>query len=528
MCVTIAAASHRHNTSYHQKTCYHQKASHRHKTGYRLAPGYVLRLYVRRSVCRSVLGIAGICGLLSGVIYPAEAAADSGPVVLAAEVVRSLIQHPEVSEANARVCQAIHRLGLSKAEARPKFDLSITGGRQVLEQIKGQSGRPDGRGASESGFRSVPRTFFNPLGREAVPDEEVSGAHRRDYTHRSRNNIYDGTVSVRYNLVDWGQNSSAIEVQRLRHQVAQLEARATLADRSFQLLSLAIRLAMIEQSLVAQQQTADLIADEVASIEARVRAGAGRLAELREAKLLQLDADIAINRTSAERDLFIERLSLEYDLSVDDAAHYLQVYLQNRPEPLQFLEPAETSQARALRLQIASADYEERQIKGSRYMQIDGVAEGTIFDLADYEDEYEVIARLEFRMPLYDGGTASARLRETAWRSRELESAVQKQHREHAANSELAALQFRQIDRQIEEESARLGELESRLTSVQARQGQTVVAPLAIANLHLQIGRAKTRLIELRMEREEVRGRALFLAEELAAVLQLKFGENGC
>ena len=112
-----------------------------------------------------MLGIAGIWGLLSGVI----AAADTGPAVLAAEVARSLIQHPEVSEANARVCQAIHRLGLSKAEARPKFDLSISGGRQFLERIKGQSSRPDRRGASEAGgFRSVPRTFSNPLGREAV------------------------------------------------------------------------------------------------------------------------------------------------------------------------------------------------------------------------------------------------------------------------------------------------------------------------------------------------------------------------
>ena len=126
MCVTVAATSHRHNTSYHQKTGYHQKTSHRHKTSHRQAPGYVLRLHARRSV----LGIVGICGLLSGVIYPAEAAADTGPVVLAAEVARSLIQHPEVSEANARVCQAIHRLGLSKAEARPKLDLSISGGRQ--------------------------------------------------------------------------------------------------------------------------------------------------------------------------------------------------------------------------------------------------------------------------------------------------------------------------------------------------------------------------------------------------------------
>ena len=114
MCVTVAAAS------------------HRHKTSHRSVPGYLLRFYARRSLRRSVLGIAGIWGLLSGVIYPAEAAADTGPAVLAADVARSLIQHPEVSEANARVCQAIRRLGLSKAEARPKFDLSIGGaGRNI-------------------------------------------------------------------------------------------------------------------------------------------------------------------------------------------------------------------------------------------------------------------------------------------------------------------------------------------------------------------------------------------------------------
>ena len=158
MCVTVAAASHRH------------KISHRHKTSHCPAPGYLLRLYARRSV----FGIAGICSLLSGVIYHAEAAADTGPAVLAAGVARSLIQHPEVSEANARVCQAIHRLGLSKAEARPKLDLSISGGRQVLERIKGQSGRPDRRGASEAGgYRSVPRTISNLSEREAIPDEEV-------------------------------------------------------------------------------------------------------------------------------------------------------------------------------------------------------------------------------------------------------------------------------------------------------------------------------------------------------------------
>ena len=53
---------------------------------------------------------------------------------------QSLLQHPHVAEANARVCQAIHRLGLNKAQARPQISLSVSGGRQLLERIKGSTG----------------------------------------------------------------------------------------------------------------------------------------------------------------------------------------------------------------------------------------------------------------------------------------------------------------------------------------------------------------------------------------------------
>ena len=431
-----------------------------------------------------------------------------------------------MAEANARVCQSIHRLGLSKAEARPQLGLEISGGRQIVERVKGEGGRPDNRGPSESG--TDPNTT-DILGRPIpLSDDEISGAHKRDYAHRSRDNIYDGTLSVRYRLVDWGQNSAAIEAQNLRYEVAQIGAQKTLADRSFQLLRLAMRLARTQKMLAEQQNAADLVALETASIETRVRAGAGRLAELLEAKLLVLDADIDINRTRANRDQLIEQIKLDYDLGADDAAHVFEVYIQHRPESLQFLEPADTSAARALRLQLATTTHEERQIKGSRYMQIDGVLDGTMFDLADYEDEYELVGRLEFRMPLYDGGTAAARLRETAWRAHELKSAEQNQHRQHAADSELGALRFRQLEREIGESSARLTELENRLISVQARQGQTAVSPLEIANLQRQIGGARTQLVELQMDREEVRSQTLFLAEELTSVLQLKIGDNGC
>ena len=385
---------------------------------------------------KPMLGLAAIC-LVSGVAPHGPAGADTALLALAPEVTRALLQHPEVAEANARVCQSVHRLGLSKAESRPQLGLEISGGRQIVERVKGQDNRPDNRGPSESGRDPEKIDFLrNPTG--ALSDDQVSGAHKRDYAHRSRDNIYDGTLSVRYRLVDWGQNSAAIEAQNLRYEVAQIEAQTTLADRSFQLLRLAMRLARTQKMLAEQQKAADLIALETASIEARVRAGAGRLAELREAKLLVLDADIDINRTRANRDQLIEQIKLDYDLGADDAAHIFAVYMQHRPEPLKFLEPADTSAARALRLQLATTTHEERQIKGSRYMQIDGVLDGTMFDLADYEDEYELVGRLEFRMPLYDGGTAAARLRETDWRARELKSAEQNHHFTFVMRSEPA------------------------------------------------------------------------------------------
>jgi len=63
---------------------------------------------------KPILGLAGLC-LLPGLVPFGSASADTALITLASEVTRSLLQHPEVAEANARVCQSIHRLDLSKA-----------------------------------------------------------------------------------------------------------------------------------------------------------------------------------------------------------------------------------------------------------------------------------------------------------------------------------------------------------------------------------------------------------------------------
>ena len=276
---------------------------------------------------------------------------------------QSLLQHPQVAEANARVCQAIHRLGLNKAEARPQISLSISGGRQLLERIKGSNGRPDYRGSAESGQITVPAvtttttdggiTVSSTRAAYQRPDpdidsDDISGAFKRDYSHRARNNIYDGTVSVRYSLIDWGQSSGAIESQRLQHLISRIAADGVLGERSFQLLSFAVRLSRVEQLLAGQKDTAAQINEQGEVVEARVKAGADRLTALREIKLLALDIEIEINRLTAERDQLLEGLNIEYGLNDADAKHIMDIYLANRPQELAFLEPSQTSQARAL------------------------------------------------------------------------------------------------------------------------------------------------------------------------------------
>ena len=74
---------------------------------------------------KPILGLAGLC-LLSGLVPFGSASADTALITLAPGVTRSLLQHPEVAKANARVCQSIHRLGLSEAEARPQLGLEIS------------------------------------------------------------------------------------------------------------------------------------------------------------------------------------------------------------------------------------------------------------------------------------------------------------------------------------------------------------------------------------------------------------------
>ena len=123
------------------------------------------------------------------------------------------------------------------------------------------------------------------------------------------------------------------------------------------------------------------------------------------------------------------------------------------PDDLPVLLADRTDKAHALRLRKRQVAHEAEGIRGSRY-PVDGVPRH--YDVTD-EDEYELVV-IEMTMPLYDGGTAMARLRETDWRARELQSSLDALYRNHARESESLAQRVHQLVREESEALARRDE----------------------------------------------------------------------
>ena len=433
---------------------------------------------------------------------------------------QAVLLDPKVAEANARACQMAHRLGLARAEGRPKVNASITGSRQIVGRIKKVPTAEtvidaDGR------IRRIPAPHY-------AEEIKQSGAHTREFDHREKNNIYDGKVSVRHTFVDWGQRSNRTEARTLALQVARIDALGVMRERSHEMLRLALLLRRTTDILAVRRGNFDAVQGDVASVRARVEAGVGRMSDLREAQLVALDEEIAINRAQADYDQIRDRLAAEFDIDEADARDLVQTFLTRRPTGLAVLQADRSDKAHAIRLRTREVTHEAAEIRGSRYPKLDGVIEGTIFDMTDYEDEYEVVGRVEITMPLYDGGTARARLRETAWREKELKSSLEALTRDHNREMEGLAQQFHQQTREETEALARRDELMAQFRSLQERLGKTVNSPLALARVRAQIGAAETRLVELRSEQELVRARALMIAERIDDTLGLSMKDSSC
>ena len=200
--------------------------------------------------------------------------------VLPVKLRQAILLDPKVAEMSARACQMAHRLGLARAEGRPKITASLTGSRQIVGRIKKVPP------VTERRFENGRIVDIREHGAEEI---QRSGAHTREFDHREKNNIYDGKVTFRHTIADWGQRSSRAESRSLNWQAAQIDARVVMRERSHDLLQLSLTLRRSDAVIATLKANFDKVSAEVDAVRARVEAGAGRLSNHREAQLVLLD-----------------------------------------------------------------------------------------------------------------------------------------------------------------------------------------------------------------------------------------------
>jgi len=133
--------------------------------------------------------------LMTGLV-PRNAGVPVQPIAASAAVQRSLFSHPALQAGRARTCQALYRLGLNKAEAKPQVSGSISGQRELYGHYKDSNNTDKDRA-----------------------ETRVASEHELD--------VYDVEVRLRHKLWDWNVTNN-----RIRAELAKLAVTAIRSELS--------------------------------------------------------------------------------------------------------------------------------------------------------------------------------------------------------------------------------------------------------------------------------------------------------
>ncbi len=419
------------------------------------------------------------------------------PIAVSVAVQRSLFDHPAMQAGRARTCQALYRLGLNRAEARPQISGSISGQRQLFGHYKSSN------------------------------NTDKDSAEARGVSERELN-VYDVEVNLRHKIWDWHVTDNRIRSEQLAHETERLRLDLNLSEQLLQLLTLSIRLHLFSEVLSLNQQTVDELTPHIEAIEAQGEAGFVRLADVRRARLLLLDAEIALKEAENNLRQTREELQTRFRLSEEEALALLDQFLAVRPAAL-LSKPIETLKSvQAIELQVRQSVHDIEAIDAELLPVLDLNIDSTLFDIADFESEYEVLGRLSLSMPLYDGGSNQARLSEASWRLRELGQDKRRQLQD--VENELVDI-LQQYNDTISlmrdlDERARAGA--ERLESLLALAATADVQRITIAEALLERRSTKERLMNNQATLELLRANNLHQLDELNRYLNMTVGDGTC
>ena len=311
-------------------------------------------------------------------------------VAMASALEKQLMDHPTLRQSAARSCRAIFVLGQRKAQTRLDLSASLSGERQLASRFKNNS---------DDGVSSASRGF-----------------------NRRLNDVYDLELVARYRLYDWGVGDARVQSETHRLHAERLNHEANLMTLVEDLLRVAIQLQSAIDEADYYRAALGGIAPHVMAIEAQGKAGSIGLAAVRETKLSVLNAEVALQRAERRVAEISKELQSQFKLDYDDVMPLLADFMAKRADMVTPIDAAEWLQVRVLDSRIAGQREDLHAIENERYPQIDSVLETTLFDVTNLETEYQLVGRLEFNLPLYDGGSNKARAQEKSWQVKELTS----------------------------------------------------------------------------------------------------------
>ncbi len=249
---------------------------------------------------------------------------------------------------------------------------------------------------------------------------------------------------------------------------------------------------------------------------------------MRRARLLLLDAEIALQEAENNLRLAQADLRTRFRLDVTEARQLLAQFLSVRPPGLIAKSVSSVNAVQAIELQVRQSVHDIEAIDAELWPVLNLNIDSTLFDLGDFESEYEILGRLSLRMPLYDGGSNKARLSEASWRLRELGQDKRRQLQD--LENELADLAQQHDDALslITDLLMRRTSIDERLESLLVLSESADVPRLTIAEAILDRRSAAERLLNTRATLEIIRINNLHLNDELSPTMNMTVGGGTC
>ena len=363
---------------------------------------------------------------------------------------------------------------------------------------------------------------FNRSGRFTSPAEEYAVGRRFDDKN------VDGIVRLTQSIYD----SSRAKMGKL---IAENDRKAAKLLVEVETETTAADIISVGLDYHLQQQLHDHFTQQLAELKTvtnriheRVELGAGRISDLRESWLLELEVEISLSQTQRQMDLIEKDMLARFKLTPAQVLPYTHDFLNARPDEVRIENSENIRQVKRLDIEIQSLNFEQRRLTGERHPNITAHVDTTLFDIDSFSHEYEVVGRVQMTLPIYDGGSNKARKNENEWRRRGLLSERASLIRNHSSQTQRVISDHRQSVEALKEIDAQIAEMEQRLISVQAREGQTQSDPLSMARLLSELSQARASRINQIINRELSLLQGVFFADQLGAYIDLPEGEQTC